>query len=340
MLGLCVCMRAYYLCVSFLPVGGKASIFGVYFLIPFLAAVTILLIEAAAVSKSDRARKVALAMPVLLLALSMVGPRLDVVYVRFLNRFQEALPGSPLYMTLLIALGLYAYAWSRNLRGAGDGFTIALTLLSFITPAARGLEDAEYYRAWPLIVVGLIQFGTGLSERSSSRVLLGAAGVLLPVGLVNEPGRELEYRGLLIAQGALLTVLFVGAVFHDGVATVMRFLGAPLLAATAIAATAAPPRLFDAVPPSLVHAYPLLSVATALWYGHRYGGPMYYAAAIIGTIYGPSAYCWTGYRELRDHFEGVDKIAWGVMFFLLAALVSLVKAGFWPRIRAARGTAL
>ncbi len=336
MLGLCVCMRAYYLCESFLPVGGKASIFGWYFLVPFFAAVTILLIEAAAVSQSSLARRIALAMPVVLLALSVCGHRVDVVYLKFLNRFQETMPGSPLYVTLLIAIGLYAYAWSRSIRGAGDALTLALALLAFITPSSRGLDDWEYYRAWPLVVVGLIQYGTGLSERRSWRVLLGAAVMMLPVALLDESSNDLRLREVFLAHATILIVLFVGAKFHDSLATAMRFLGAPLLAGVAIMATAAPQRLFAQLPAGLVFAYPLLPIGVALWYGHRYGGPMYYAAATLGTLYGPSAYCWAGYRELRAQFDGIDKIAWGIAFFLLAAVLSLAKAGYGARLRGAR----
>ena len=57
MLGVCVCLRAFYLCVSFHPILGTESIFGPYFLIPFLIAVNILLIEATAHSRGTFARR-------------------------------------------------------------------------------------------------------------------------------------------------------------------------------------------------------------------------------------------------------------------------------------------
>ncbi|MES1213757.1 MAG: hypothetical protein ABUL64_04145, partial [Singulisphaera sp.] len=91
MLAVCVCLRAFYLCVSFHPILGTESIFGPYFLIPFLAAVNVLFVEAAAQSRGAFARRAATLMPAALLLLSLVGHRQDPIYGGFLHRFVDTL---------------------------------------------------------------------------------------------------------------------------------------------------------------------------------------------------------------------------------------------------------
>jgi hypothetical protein len=39
---------------------------------------------------------------------------------------------------------------------------------------------------------------------------------------------------------------------------------------------------------------------------------------------------WQTYAQLRKVVVGLDQIAWGLLFFLLAAAISLRKAGIWP----------
>ena len=71
-LGLGVCLRAYYLCISLHQVGGTGTIFGVYFLVPFLLAATLLLLEIGLVSRLRRVQQVALMIPLLLVFLGSV----------------------------------------------------------------------------------------------------------------------------------------------------------------------------------------------------------------------------------------------------------------------------
>jgi hypothetical protein len=37
------------------------------------------------------------------------------------------------------------------------------------------------------------------------------------------------------------------------------------------------------------------------------------------------------YSQLRKVLVGLDQIAWGMLFFLVAMAISLRKAGLWPR---------
>ena len=62
-LGFGVCGRAYYLCYSLHGVVGVSSIFGLYFLVPFLTVANVLLLEAGLVSHQKGVIRLALLLP-------------------------------------------------------------------------------------------------------------------------------------------------------------------------------------------------------------------------------------------------------------------------------------
>jgi hypothetical protein len=63
LLAVAVCARASYLCVSFHFVGKSNTIFGPYFLVPFLLAMEVLLVEAALVSRNEVMQRVDVGAP-------------------------------------------------------------------------------------------------------------------------------------------------------------------------------------------------------------------------------------------------------------------------------------
>ncbi|HEY4311852.1 MAG TPA: hypothetical protein VGN12_20560 [Pirellulales bacterium] len=330
-LGLCVCMRAYYLCVSFLPVGGKASIFGPYFLIPFLLAVNVLYVEGAAQGRGTFARRVALILPGLLLVLAMLGHRSDPVYSRFLHRFIDALHSTPLHLTLLAVVGLYAYALVRRLPGAGNALAGAVSLLAFVAPQTMDLDGMTYQYAWPLIAVGGVQAAIGCERRDSLRTSLGAACAIAPLALGAHLGWLTPYRAIVVAHAATAAVLLVGALFHDEWARFLRIAGAGLLATGTLAAANVTPNDFPHLPATVIYLYPFVPVLIALGYARRRGGTLYQAAAAVGATVWLVPYGWEIYRQLRQSILGLDKITGGVLVFLLAATLSFFKAGLWQR---------
>ena len=82
---------------------------------------------------------------------------------------------------------------------------------------------------------------------------------------------------------------------------------------------------FPHLPATAVYLYPLVPIVVALAYAARWGGQLYYAAATVGTIMWGAGYGWQGYRQLAELIVGLDKIIWGVAFFLLAAWSA------WPK---------
>lgn len=336
MLGVCVCLRAYYLCVSFHPIFGNESIFGTYFLVPFLISVNILFVEAAAHGRSTLAQRAALITPALLLLLVLAGHHADATYATFLNRFIDTVHAGPLYLTLLAAVGIYGYALVRGVHGAGNGLAGAVILLAFVTPYSLDLDSVPYQKAWPLVAVGGVQVAIGCERRDARRVTFGAACALAPVALGANLGWLTPHRGLVVFHMITAVVLAIGALFHDQWARFLRIAGAGLLACAMLAAVNIMPNDFPDVPPAVVYLYPLLPITVGFAYAAMWGGSLYYAIAAAGAMMWPLTYGWHGYRQLRTLIVGLDKILWGVAFFLLAALVSLAKAGAWARLRAWR----
>jgi hypothetical protein len=338
-LGLGVVGRSYYLCISLHNVEGYRSIFGPYFLVPFGFAVALLLLEAGLVSGKKGVLQFALMMPVFLLALAMVGHRPDVVYQRFLRIFQGGMGVAPPAATLLAATAFYVFAAYRSVAPA-RGFAMAsLVALSVVGPSTMDLESLVSPRAWPLLPVAIYQGWLAVRQRDSWRafvasgLLVGSTAILL--GDFCSVGQNCTIT-LHLAMAAMLAI---GAIFDDELGRHLRFVGGSLLVAAPLAVVAGESHLVSVIPPGLIGAYPILMAAIALGYGLLVGGRLFYAASgtILGSVLILFGSKW--YWLLRQQVVGLDRIAWGLASFLVAAFISLWKAGVpqrW-RIRARQG---
>ncbi len=335
MLAICVCLRAWYLCMSFHAIEGTSCIFGAYFLAPFLFAINVLLIEASIVSGGARLRRVALSWPLFILVVCGSGHRLQAVYLEFLERFADVFHGSPLYVALMATVGLYLYALARRVPGAITGLSLAIGALAFVSPRATLLEDIMYYRAWPIVLAATIQFLLAARAGSSLRAVSAAGAALWAIQCA--PGWESLgiVRTALVWHAGIALVLAIGATFRDDFVPTIRALAAGLLIGSTLIVADTDPRQVAGLPPAVVEAYPVVPLVVALAYARLVGGMMFYGVAaacaagwlvVIGSAL---------YRQLRAFVPGLDKIAWGIAFFALATIVSLAKAGLWRRLKRA-----
>jgi hypothetical protein len=163
-----VCGRASYLCVSFHFVGKSNTIFGPYFLVPFLLAIEVLLVEAALVSRNKIMQRMAMSVLPGVLILAMAGHREDLVFQGFLSMFSKGLGGSPLYLSLIAVCGLYAYAACRGVPLARGGLALSLVALAFVGPGTFDLGGLvappgwQAYRDLRRLMVGLDWIASGL----------------------------------------------------------------------------------------------------------------------------------------------------------------------------------
>ncbi|HUT13629.1 MAG TPA: hypothetical protein VMY42_24290 [Thermoguttaceae bacterium] len=324
-LGLGVCGRTYSLCLSFQPMKGSATIFAPYFLVPFLFSVNVLLMEIGMVSRLKGVMRVALIAPVGLLALAAGGPGSSETAAGFFQTFRHALGASPLFVTLLAVAAFYLVAWLRRVPYATTALTASLAAAAVCGPDTVGLSTRISPQGFPLLLIGLLQLWIALRQRSSWRCLLAMGCFVAAMTCAFWETSFTAYRGLIPIHVSLAAVLLVGALFSDPFAKLLQRLGAALILLAGIAALVLDPQWLGHPPPMLLAAYPGLVIATAIVYGYLAGNRWYYAAASGNLI------CWLVvagrhvYVHLRQTIAGLDQIAWGIAFFLVAVLISLTK---------------
>ncbi|WP_406697157.1 hypothetical protein V5E97_39825 [Singulisphaera sp. Ch08] len=335
LLAMAVCARASYLCVSFHFVERTShettnSIFAPYFLVPFLFALNVLVLEAGLAARSRVVLRTALVVPLVLMALAVLGHRSDPVYQRFLMIFMNGLGGSPLFLTTIAAVAFYGFAAFRAVPMAWGGVSLSLAALSVVGPATLDLHGLKAPSAWPLLAIALLESCLSYRRHESWRGLIAAASFVAAIALVLPDGLPIP-RSVLAVQLALVAILAVGAIFDDWLGRWLQQAGALALFLVGAAVIFGEPRRFIDVPQGHLDLYALFTAVVAVGYGISVGNRLYFAAAGAVLVSWLTVVGWRGYLLLRQLIAGLDLIAWGLVFFLVAALISLKKAGAFPR---------
>jgi hypothetical protein len=336
---LAVPARSYLLCYSMHPMdlGDRASlVFGAYFVIPFGLAVAVLLLEIGVVSGLAIVQRIALATPIVLTGLAMVGHSSDRVYQEFLDTFIARLGGTPLFWTLVATLGFYGVAALRQIRLATGHLTAALIALACVAPDTLGLGSLVSPSPAPLIAVAGLQVGLGILRRSAWHSVFGGIALAAGISITLPGGFLMPLRGVVFVHLGLLAVFVVGAAFRDDAGHCLRDVGAALAliagVVVTLAVTVAP------AAPWWIIAYPPAVAGLLAAYGWltRHHRPSYVCAGLIVLFWGATA-GWRLYALLRQHIVGLDQMVLGLAAFVLAVLISLGKAGHLRRWLAARG---
>ncbi len=331
MLGLCASLRAYYLCLSLHFVGHSNSIFGGYFLVPLLLATAILLLEAGIRTGSSRALRLASVLPVAMIGLAAVGRSGDVVYERFLQLFQHTVGATPLFVTVALAAAFYLLAALRGVRLAGEALTAALVAMSFVAPTTVDPAGLVAPQAWPLALAGAWQLFAGLRRRASGPVLAGLCGLLLALTLALQGTWFSGWHAALPIHLLVAILLIVGFCFDDWIGRYARWAGAAVMVLLACLVAAADAVWFAGVPGWIVAVYPLAIAAALTVCGYLAGQSWLYAGALPAGAIWMVAHFGRVYLQLRNQVIGLNQLAWGLLFFVLAAMISLLKSGLWQR---------
>jgi hypothetical protein len=339
LLALAVPARAFLLCYSMHRPAGEFQgqlIFGLYFLVPFGFAVSVLLLEIGLQSRRRGVLKTALAIPLGLVVLAAVGHHSEPTYREFLGLFTDRLGGTPLFLTVCAAAAFYGYAALRRVPLATAALTAALTGLAVVDTESLRLDQLVAPRPVPLEVAALLQLGLGMWRRDSRRCLAG--GLLAALAIALAPSVEpAPYRMVVAYHLVLAALALVGAAFDDYLARVLRSVVAALAFLGCLASRFIPIDVPWGLPPWAGAAYPLAMAAALVGYGLllRHRSSLTVAGMVVVcwlTMAG-----WQGYRFLRQLVLGLDYIVVSLALFAVAVLISLGKAGLLNRWMTRRG---
>ena len=225
-LGFGVCVRAYYLCYTLHGVVGFRSIFGLHFLVPFVFAANILLLEAGIVSHRKGVIRLALLLPVGLVALAMTASPLDAADLGFLKLFQSTLHASPLFLTLSAVTAFYFVALLRRVPDAWLAASLALIAISFCGPNTFNPDTLAGPVGLPILAAGGLFLIVGVLRRHAVACLLGAWCAVAATWIDFHETCFGAYHGAIPVHLLLASILVVGAIFRDARGRWIQNLGA------------------------------------------------------------------------------------------------------------------
>jgi hypothetical protein len=330
MLGFCVSLRAYYLCQSLHFVGNSHSIFAPYFLVPLGLAAILLLLEAGLVGGSELVVRWAVSAPLALVIMTLVGHRSDAVYRSFLTQFQEVLRGTPLCVTLWIVAGFYLLAALRRVGEANHLLTGTLVALSFVL-AREGSRDSIFLDPLPLTLAGAWQIAIGLRLRHGADFVAGLGIWLLAAALVGQGTWFDAWHGIVPLHLLLAILLGAGYWLNDQTGRYLRRGGIVLALVLVTIAALGDRSSLRELPGWALTLYPFAMAALIVAYGYATGDRWCYAGAGVAMAMGFASCAGRAYFYMLRRVLGLNQLVLGVLFFLLAAVISLLKSGLHQR---------
>ena len=330
-----VCLRSYVLSVSFETSQGYYSMFGGYFLVPFLFAGLILLLEIGIKEQIPKLLKgLTFAAPLVLALAFPIGVDRGLFEI-FLADFVRAV-GSPVFLTLCGLALFYVYGWLRGLPKAEFGFVGALCGLAFVGPETILFESLTEPKVWPLAVVGCVELIHALIRPHSIRCLLGTTGCLIALTIILQETVLLTYPMTTGYHLILLSLLIIGGLFKDEFATDLRGIAALLIPINCLIALM--PDTNFGISEGQTLFYPAGMVLLMLGYGMLLKDKRFLYTGLIMLTGGSLVTGWEGYFALQRKLgpKAPAPLVWGVICFVLAALISAMKGGMVPTLRCQR----
>lgn len=326
-LALGVCLRSYYLCVSMHFIGGSQSVFGIWFLAPFVFAVAIVLLEMGIVSRNAWLQRTALAMPLVFTAMMLMPHRADGLYFGFLQTFHSMIGGTPAFCTLLAGILFGAWAALRRVDKAWDMLAVTLAGLSVVGPTTTDLHHLTMPSGLPWLGIAVLQLWPALRRQNSRRATLALIAALAGFSLRSPDGWFMMANGFIPVHLFVVGLLILSRCYADPFARRLQYVATTILQVMVVISQVVEPSRLGNAPPIFWRIYPLapivIVIAWSFFPQNRWflGLAMFAAAVWIGC----------NYHDLRRHIVGLDQIALGGAFFVIAAAISLTKAGFWQR---------
>ncbi|MGO9464336.1 MAG: hypothetical protein ACLQIB_45480 [Isosphaeraceae bacterium] len=324
-------LRCYSLCLSFHYVEGSRTIFGPYFLIPIGLAAAQVWLEIAIAARRRGVMVMASMVPLALVLLAPAGFRYEPVYLHFLDLFRETLGGSPFFVALVAAAVFHAYAIVRRVPIAWELLTVDLAVLAVVGPKTNALHEIAGLRPLPLAAAGLVLGIVAWRGRRSGRAMVAASLIAVAMAQGCADIWPIADGAPIALHLVIVAFLIVGALFDDWLGRLARISACVALLLLGVFATVHLPSINGLLPAKLIPWYPLCIVAATSAYALLVRNP--YLLPTPGCVLAIWAFysVLENYAQFRRVLTGLDQIVLGLVFFLIAAAISLRKAGLWPR---------
>ena len=327
----CVCFRSYILTLSFQSDIGLESSFSAFYLVPFLFAILILLLEIAIVQRAKRFQAGVLLSVPLLLVLAIpwsVGASRVAVTAMVVESI-----GSPLWLTLLATCAFYLFAWCRQIRTAEVGLVFALMAATVIGPRSVDLSSLAQPNAWPVAVLAAWQLVTAVRKRSRlhgvGTGLLCAIGFLIGTrGIVPD-----DARFVVGAHIVLFTLLLTGSLTADRLGRLLQQIAAVGMAAAAIGTVAFGIWSEETIVLRIIYIGCLTGIAAGYWFVWR--TPWWLESLAVNLAAASAIWCVWAHASLRAVVgpRAIVPLTWGFVFFVMAAIISCIKGGAFQIVR-------
>jgi len=326
LLALAVGPRSYYLAVSMHQVGGLATIFAPYFLVLLLFAVGVLLLEMGLVAQSPLVLRIALLAPLGALVLAGIACADEETALEFLDDFRATLGGTPLFFTLVLSAGFYAWAALRRVAEGIDALTFALLALASVAPQTYGCDTLGPARAMPVLFVAVAQAMAARRHASSQRCFLSACCVLAAATIAWQDTWFAGWQDFLPRHLVLGVMFLMSFAFRGRLANFLEYFAAVALLTYGSTAALGSSLAIGDVPAIVSRTYPAFAIAAALILARLLGNRLYYALAATTAV------CWgfgrggSLYARLQRTLPGLRYLLTALAAFAVAMFISLRKA--------------
>jgi hypothetical protein len=340
-IALAVCARSYSLTISFdAPAYGGHfwdTMFGFYLLVPFFAAILILLIE---IGITERR-------PVLASGALVVSPLLMLMawpwgvpwgqlpsYFHFATEVTSTC-GSPVYLTLLGLLLVSSWAWWRGVPRAETMTTGLLLIAAGMSPESLSMSRspllAYEWSAWPMLTLAVLKLTSGLLKNRMGQILTGLMILCAMPMVVSLPTGLLPWRAFITVHLAFVVVLFL-ATTRDHAGALRRFHALQLSMTLAVGAVNLL-RLDQSLILIGCYAAGMTLIAAICfrmlrerWYLIV---TLLHCTAAIAAVCGASVWLLSTARME----SGMRQVIFGGLSFLAAVLISILKSTAGRRLR-------
>jgi len=324
--------RPYLLSVAFVENAGLPFITHWYFMAPLILTIFVLVLEGCFVANNRTAQGVTLLLAPLTFSVCFpIGSNyLTGAYGETYSLFFVA-GWSPFEIGIWALVAFYAYAWCRKVTVAPWALAaVALFAASLnVTDAGRIELTTPHPAVW--IGYAAVLMFQGIRRRQSVLCFVGSCFALIAVTLLIEWGSIANHQTAVVAHLAWLSAIVCGVVFKDAGAAWLRGLAA--LSLLFFCPTVLMFAWFGDLPPlaALIYVTAMSLTASMAWVHFREEWIL--VGAVIATLAHHAAQVTCVLTIGCDTFgsEAFIPLLLGVSFFLIAAVISSIKAGAFTK---------